>query len=145
MRPASMSHRPQSTVPAEEKAPSSAAKAKIDPMKSMDYFGVHKLFTVEDLFKARVHLGHHAKAETLQMRPFIYGRRFETSIIDLDESALLLRQALNFLAHLSYKGGIVLFLARQPQLVHLVEKAAIEMGEYAHCREWLTTILTAST
>ena len=31
---------------------------KIDPLKSRDYFEVHKLFTVEDLFKARVHLGH---------------------------------------------------------------------------------------
>lgn len=76
------------------------------------------------------------------MRPFIYGRRFDTAIIDLNETALLLRQALNFLAHLSYMGGIVLFVARQPKLVHLVEKTAIEAGEYAHCRKWSHEILT---
>ncbi len=76
------------------------------------------------------------------MKPFIYGNRFDTAIINLDETALLLRQALNFLAHIAYNGGIILFLARQPQLVHLVERAAIESGEYAHCRKWQTAIFT---
>ena len=51
------------------------------------------------------------------MRPFIYGTRFNICIFDLDETALLLRQALNFIAHLSYKGGIILFIARQPQVI----------------------------
>ena len=77
------------------------------------------------------------------MRPFIYGHRFDTTIIDLDETSLLLRQALNFLAHIAYQGGIILFMARQPQIVHLVEKAAIECGEYAMCRKWRTEILLA--
>ena len=35
-------------------------KPRIDPLKYRDYFQVHKLFTVEDLFRARVHLGHTA-------------------------------------------------------------------------------------
>lgn len=78
------------------------------------------------------------------MKPFIYGKRFDTAIINLDETALLLRQALNFLAHVTYRGGIVLFLARQPQLTHLVEKTAIESGEYAQCRPWITRSFTAS-
>ena len=81
------------------------------------------------------------RASTPQMRPFIYGNRFDTTIIDLDETSLLMRQALNFLAHIAYQGGVILFLARQPQLVHLVEKAAMESGEYAHCRKWRTEIL----
>jgi len=29
-----------------------------DPMSTPDFFAVHKLFTVKDLFDARVHLGH---------------------------------------------------------------------------------------
>ena len=35
-------------------------KPSIDPMKSRDFFQVHKLFTIEDLLRARVHLGHTA-------------------------------------------------------------------------------------
>lgn len=41
-----------------EVSKSKEKSVKIDPLKSRDYFEVHKLFTVEDLFKARVHLGH---------------------------------------------------------------------------------------
>ena len=76
------------------------------------------------------------------MKPFIYGHRFGTTIIDLDETALLLRQALNFLAHVAYNDGIIVFLARQPQIVHMVENCAWEAGEYAHCRKWETIMLT---
>ena len=80
------------------------------------------VFSVADLFKARVHLGHTPRSLTEQMRPFIYGTRFDVCIFDLDETAVLLRQSLNFLAHISYRGGIILFVARQPQIVHLVER-----------------------
>ena len=72
---------------------------------------------MKDLFDARVHLGH--KLATDQMRPFIYGNRFGVNIIDLDETALLLRQALNFLAHIAYRNGIILFVARQVHLIYL--------------------------
>lgn len=50
----------QSTSSAEVST-SKERSVKIDPLKSRDYFDVHKLFTVEDLFKARVHLGHTPK------------------------------------------------------------------------------------
>lgn len=52
---------------------------------------------------------------------YILGR-FDVCIFDLDETAHLLRQALNFLAHIAYRGGIILFVVRQPQIVHLVER-----------------------
>ena len=80
-------------------------------------------FLVKDLFDARVHLGH--KLATDQMRPFIYGNRFGVNIIDLDETALLLRQALNFLAHIAYRNGIILFVARQ---VHPIYFSKIYRG-----------------
>ena len=81
---------------------------------------------------------------TTQMRPFIHGTRFDTCIFDLDETSLLLRQALNFMAHIAHRGGIILFIGRQPQMAHMVERTAIECGEYAHCRQWNTMAFTAS-
>jgi len=119
-------------------------KVVIDPLKVRDYFGVHKLFTIKDLFESRVHLGHTPGCATPQMRPFIYGSRFNTSIIDLNETTILLRQALNFLAHVAYRGGIIMYIVRQPQLVHMVEKAAVDIGEYAHCRSWSNHTFLAS-
>merc|ERR1712154_94063 len=88
------------------------SQPSVDPMKSRDYFQVHKLFTIEDLFRARVHLGHTSSSISPQMKPFVYGTRFNTSIINLDETALLLRQALNFLAHIAYNEGVILFAVR---------------------------------
>ena len=119
-------------------------EAKAISLDFRDYFDVHKLFTTKDLFNARVHLGHSVRSLLPQMRPFIYGVRFDTCIFDLDETALLLRQALNFMAHVANRGGIILFVARQPQMVHMVERTAIECGEYAQCRQWSTETFTAT-
>jgi ribosomal protein S2 len=40
-------------------------------------------FRVSDLFRARVHLGHTPRSLTPQMRPFIYGTRFDVCVFDL--------------------------------------------------------------
>lgn len=120
------------------------SEVEINPFDSRDYFEVSRLFTVKDLFNARVHLGHTVRSMTTQMRPFIHGTRFDTCIFDLDETSLLLRQALNFMAHIAHRGGIILFIGRQPQMAHMVERTAIECGEYAHCRQWNTMAFTAS-
>ncbi|TRY78672.1 hypothetical protein TCAL_11595 [Tigriopus californicus] len=108
------------------------------PSDGLDFFGVGELFTLRDLFQSRVHLGHVHRALNPSMAPFVYGHRFDTSIIDLNQTRHLLHRALNFLAHMSARGGIVLFVGRQPHLTHMIEKTAIEAGEYAHCRQWST-------
>ena len=76
-----------------------------NPLSVQDFFGVQKLFTVKDLFDARVHLGHKESALDPRMRQFVFGSRFGQSIIDLDQTTLLLRQALNFTAHIAHRKG----------------------------------------
>jgi small subunit ribosomal protein S2 len=118
--------------------------SKLDTsLKYQDYFGVHNLFTVKDLFDARVHLGHKHTALDNRMNQFVYGTRFGQSILDLDQTTLHMRQALNFLAHIVYRNGIVLFICRQPQLIHMVDKTAQECGEYSYTRNWRTEIFCA--
>ena len=77
----------------------------LNPLEVQDYFGVHKLVTVKDLLNARVHLGHKASALDKRMGQFVFGSRFGISIIDLDQTTVLLRQALNFTAHIAYRKG----------------------------------------
>ena len=50
--------RMKSTSTSATQTPMKKQNAVIDPLKSRDYFGVYKLFTIKDLFDARVHLGH---------------------------------------------------------------------------------------
>ncbi|XP_055529887.1 28S ribosomal protein S2, mitochondrial [Wyeomyia smithii] len=109
-----------------------------------DYFGIHRLFTVEDLFKAKVHFGHKEGTLNDKMKGYLYGSRLGHCIIDLDKTAEYLRLALNVTAHIAYRGGIILFLNRSAQNGHIVERTAMECGEYSHTRFWRGGIFTNS-
>lgn len=88
----------------------------VDPLHHPDYFNVHNLFTVADLFRARVHLGHKTGTLHPAMKPYILGSRLGHTIIDLDQTTQLLRDALNFTAHMAYRKGIILFINRSRQV-----------------------------
>ena len=116
----------------------------LNPLKFPDYFGVRTLFSLKDLFDARVHLGHKEGTLEPNMRPFVFGSRLGHLILDLDQTMYHLTEALNFAAHIAYRDGIILFVSQNPLHTLVVESAAKEAGEYAHCREWSRTILTNS-
>lgn len=144
-----------------------------DSLKHPDYFGVHKLFTVKDLFEARVHLGHKEGTLHEHMVPYFFGTRLGHLVFDLDQTAEHLRKALNFAAHIAFRNGIILFINRQRevknryyflkhretsfhtfllsinnllifQMSTYVEKTALECGEYSHCRLWRDNTFTDS-
>uniref|UniRef100_A0A1A8DY77 Small ribosomal subunit protein uS2m n=1 Tax=Nothobranchius kadleci TaxID=1051664 RepID=A0A1A8DY77_NOTKA len=112
------------------------------PLKSPDYFRVSELFSLKDLFNARVHLGHKQGCRHRLMEPYLYGCRLDQDIIDLDQTMEHLQLALNFTAHIAYRGGVILFVSRRRQFCHLVETTAKECGEYAHTRYWQGGLLT---
>ncbi|XP_053960729.1 28S ribosomal protein S2, mitochondrial [Anastrepha ludens] len=111
-------------------------------LKHLDYFQVHNLFTVRDLFNARVHYGHKEGSLDDRMRPYIYGSRLGHLIFDLDITASHLRDALNVAAHVAFRDGIILFFNRNALNAHLVEKKAMEAGEFSHTRFWRGGIFT---
>lgn len=110
--------------------------------KHPDLFDVHNLFSVEDLFNARVHLGHKIGSLDERMSDYVYGSRLGHLVIDLDQTAVHLRKALNFTAHIAYRGGLILFLNRNALNAHLVEKAAMDCGEFSHTRYWRGGVFT---
>lgn len=100
------------------------------------------MFTIKDLFEARVHYGHKEGSLDNRMLPYIYGSRLGHIIFDLDKTAEYLKVALNITAHIAYRGGIVLFFLRNAQNSHMVEKYAQECGEYAYTRRWRGGVFT---
>lgn len=114
----------------------------MESLKHPDYFNVHNLFTVRDLFNARVHYGHKEGSLDDRMRPFIYGTRLGHIIFDLDKTAIHLRHALNFAAHIAYRDGIIMFVNRGAQNAHYVERVAMECGEFSHTRFWRGGVFT---
>ncbi|KYO23391.1 small ribosomal subunit protein uS2m [Alligator mississippiensis] len=117
-------------------------KLLTEPLKQPDYFNVKELFTLKDLFQARVHLGHKKGCRHRFMEPYIYGCRLDQDMIDLDQTMDHLQLALNFTAHIAYRKGIILFVCRNRQFGHMVELTAKNCGEYAHTRYWQGGLLT---
>lgn len=114
-------------------------------MEHPDFFQVHNLFTVKDLFNEMVHYGHKEGTLHDNMRPFIFGSRLGHLIIDLNQTAELLRQALNFAAHIALQGGLILFISKNPPTTYIVEKTAMNCQEYALTRTWKPGTFTDST
>lgn len=76
------------------------------------------------------------------MEPYIFGSRLGQDIIDLEQTAAHLQLALNFTAHVAYRGGVILFVSRARQFSHLIENTARSCGEYAHTRYFKGGLLT---
>lgn len=116
-----------------------------NPIRHKDYFGVKNMVKIKDLFEARVHLGHKEGTLDDRMRPFIFGSRLGHLVFDLQQTAEMLRDALNFTSHVVYRGGLVLFMANYHQHCHLIETTAQECKEFAHTRRWKGGTFTDST
>ncbi|XP_074150176.1 small ribosomal subunit protein uS2m [Sminthopsis crassicaudata] len=117
-------------------------KILIEPLKHADFFNIKELFSIKTLFDARVHLGHKKGCRHRFMEPYIFGTRLDQDIIDLDQTVKHLQLALNFTAHMAYRKGIILFVSRNRQFTHLIEKMALNCEEYAHTRYFKGGLLT---
>ncbi|VDD80074.1 unnamed protein product [Mesocestoides corti] len=124
----------------------SYASAKMNnPLESPDYFGLRHVISVEQLFKVRAHLGHRSMLRNPYMTPYLFGTRQGIDIFDLEQTVELLFDALNFTAHIAYRGGIILFMIQHRQMMQLVEKTAKMVGEYSYCRPWGGGVFTDSS
>ena len=127
-------------------ATGSYLKEDVSPeLKHPDYFGVHSLISMEKLFDKGAHFGHKSSLRNPYMAEYLYGSRLGHDIFDLNQTTALLKDALNVLAHIAYRGGVILFVSRNKQMIPEIEAAARECGEYAHCREWKSGTFTNSS
>ena len=111
-----------------------------EPLAKID-FGVEKLTSLEELFEARVHLGHKRGMWHPNMLPYLYGRRAGMHVIDLDKTWKCLQVALNVISHIAYRNGIILFVNERPQFERLNQKAARDSNQY-FVTKWNTGTLT---
>ena len=109
-----------------------------------DSFNVKTLTSVEDLFLHRVHFGHKAGCWNPLMLPFIHGTRAGVHIINLDKTYDCMVRALNVVAHVAYRKGIILFVNERSQFERITEAAATQCGEYFVTGDWRPGTLTNS-
>jgi len=116
-----------------------------ESLNDEDYFDLKGLVNMQELFDAGVHYGHKQGMGWECMSEYLLGHRFDNCIIDLNHTVPLLEEALNFMAHIAFRAGIILFVTNHRETAHMVESTAMECGEYAHTKEWLTDIFCDST
>lgn len=112
--------------------------------EARDPFKIDQLINVKTLFEARCHFGHVEGLLNGHMRPYIFGKRLGVLIIDLEQTAALMRQALQVAAEIAFRKGVILFVMENRQNAHLVEETAKECGEFAYCRRWNDEVFTNS-
>jgi len=99
-------------------------------------------FTMRQLLEAGVHFGHHTRRWNPKMKPFIYGARNNTHIIDLRQSVPMLHRALEAIREVTASGGRVLLVGTKRQAADTIAETAKKTGQYFVNHRWLGGMLT---
>ena len=94
------------------------------------------------LLEAGVHFGHKAYRWNPKMFPYIYTERNNIHILDLVQSAQLLKEANSYLESASEKGKTFLFVGTKRQASALVAQEAKRCNSYYVNHRWLGGMLT---
>src|SRR3989440_12622226 len=97
---------------------------------------------IPELLEAGVHFGHQTKRWNPKMKPFIFEKRNQIYIINLDETARQLQKATEFLQEVTRRGGKILFVGCKKQAQEAVKEAAVACEQYYVNQRWLGGTLT---
>jgi small subunit ribosomal protein S2 len=98
--------------------------------------------TLAQLLAANVHFGHKASRWNPKMFPYIYTERNNIHILDLVQTAQLLKRAKNYVKEAAAEGKTFLFVGTKRQASALIAKQADEAEEYYVNHRWLGGMLT---
>ena len=97
---------------------------------------------MRDLLDAGVHFGHQTRRWNPKMKPYIFTQRNGIYIVDLRQTAVAFREALDFLGNVAANGGKVMFVGTKRQAQDAVREAAERTGMYFVNQRWLGGLLT---
>jgi small subunit ribosomal protein S2 len=100
---------------------------------------------VPELLEAGVHFGHQTKRWNPKMKPYIFEKRNQIYIINLDETVQQLHRATEFLQDVTKRGGKILFVGCKKQAQEAVKEAALACGQFYVNQRWLGGTLTNLT
>jgi len=95
-----------------------------------------------EMLKAGVHFGHQISKWHPKMKPYIFTSRNGVHIINLEETQVKLKEALEFVKKNAENGGILLFVGSKKQARSIIEKYAKECGMPYIKERWLGGMIT---
>ena len=99
-------------------------------------------FTMRQLLEAGVHFGHHTRRWNPKMEPYIFGKRNNIHILNLEKTVPMLYEALDAISSIAKNGGKFLFVGTKRSASELIAKAATNCGQYYVNHRWLGGMLT---
>lgn len=98
--------------------------------------------SVKKLLEAGVHFGHQTRRWNPKMAPYIFGSKDKIHIINLDKTAMMMKDALKVVSEIAADGGRILFVGTKTQASDRVAEAATRCGQYYVNHRWLGGMLT---
>lgn len=97
---------------------------------------------IKDLLENGVHFGHLSKHWNPKMKRFIFGKKKNVYVIDLEKTAQKLEEAKDFVKTTAQHGGKILFVATKKQLRDLIKEHAVSCGMPYVVERWVGGFLT---
>nr|WP_277348906.1 30S ribosomal protein S2 [Sneathiella limimaris] len=97
---------------------------------------------MRQLLEAGVHFGHQSRRWNPKMGPYIFGKRNNIHIIDLQQTVPMLHQALKAVRDTVSGGGRVLFVGTKRQASDVVADTAKQCAQFYVNHRWLGGMLT---
>ncbi len=101
-----------------------------------------ELISVRRLLECGVHFGHRTERWNPKMGKYIFGARNGVHIIDLQQSAVLLRKAYSFVRSVAAEGKPILFVGTKKQAQDVLVEEAKRSNQFYVCARWLGGTLT---
>jgi small subunit ribosomal protein S2 len=98
--------------------------------------------TMRQMLEAGVHFGHQTRYWNPKMGPFIFGKRNNIHIINLEQSLPMFNDALNYVSKLASKKGKILFVGTKRAAQDAIREDAERAGMPFVNRRWLGGMLT---
>ena len=98
--------------------------------------------SIRDLLEAGVHFGHQTRKWEPRMAPYIYTKRNDIHILDLQQTVRLIRQACTKIKKIAEKGGNILFISTKRQAQEIIRENAERAGVHYVNYRWLGGTLT---
>ncbi|MBY7649101.1 MAG: 30S ribosomal protein S2 [Candidatus Liberibacter europaeus] len=99
-------------------------------------------FTMQQLLESGAQFGHRSSLWNSKMKPFLFGVRSKTHIIDLSQTMPMLHRALQAVSDTVAKGGRVLFVGTKPQASNHIKESAKRSAQYYVDSKWLGGMMT---
>jgi small subunit ribosomal protein S2 len=98
--------------------------------------------TMKQLLESGVHFGHQTRRWNPKMKRYIFGERGGIYIIDLQQTIVLLQEAMDVVRDIAERGGTVLFVGTKKQCQDAIQEHAVRAGMPYVSHRWLGGLLT---